>query len=140
LNIVKQIRVNILAIISLVVALSTLSYNTYRNELTEDNRNIRHAGFELLMNLNKLQLLIDNTHYRPESVAENPIIGWSYVLYINNMSELISSDATEKSAILLEVWSTQWSVLRNSKVSNEKITDSLTSLRGSVMESMKRLE
>ncbi|MCG8509145.1 MAG: aldehyde ferredoxin oxidoreductase C-terminal domain-containing protein, partial [Rhodospirillales bacterium] len=34
-----------LAVISLVVALTALGTNTWRNELTEYNRNIRHAGF-----------------------------------------------------------------------------------------------
>ena len=36
-RITEQIRRNTVAIISLIVALSSLGYNTYRNELTEAN-------------------------------------------------------------------------------------------------------
>jgi hypothetical protein len=41
-----QIQRNTLALISLVVALTSVSYNTWRNERTERNRNVRAATFE----------------------------------------------------------------------------------------------
>ena len=44
----KQLQKNSLSLISLFVAFSALSYNTWRNEQTEYNRNIRSAGFEVL--------------------------------------------------------------------------------------------
>jgi len=47
MQLLTQLRNNSLSIISLVIAISALSYNTYRNELTEVNRNIRSAGFEV---------------------------------------------------------------------------------------------
>ena len=50
-TVIQQIRNNLVAIISLVVAISSLSYNTWRNELTEENRNIRFAGFEVINSL-----------------------------------------------------------------------------------------
>jgi len=34
-----QLRRNIVALISLTIAISSLGYNTWRNEHTEDNRN-----------------------------------------------------------------------------------------------------
>jgi len=45
---------NLLAMISLFVALSALGYNTWRNELTEQNRNVRQAGFEMLLHVGEL--------------------------------------------------------------------------------------
>lgn len=51
----EQLRDNMVALISLVIALSALGYNTWRNELTERNRNIRDAGFELLAEIGSLQ-------------------------------------------------------------------------------------
>lgn len=47
----QQVRRNLVAIISLVLALLSLSYNTWRNEVTEYNRNIRQAGLEILVTL-----------------------------------------------------------------------------------------
>lgn len=44
----EQLRNNLVALISLFIALSALGYNTWRNERTERNRNIRAAGFESL--------------------------------------------------------------------------------------------
>lgn len=41
----EQIRRNAVAIISLIVALTSLGYNTYRNELSEANRTVRQVGF-----------------------------------------------------------------------------------------------
>ena len=38
-SIVEQLRRNTVALISIVIAVSSLSYNTWRNEKTEYNRN-----------------------------------------------------------------------------------------------------
>lgn len=45
----QQLRNNAVALISLAVAIGSLGYNTWRNERTEHNRNVRTAAFELLM-------------------------------------------------------------------------------------------
>jgi hypothetical protein len=58
LDFFDQIRRNAVALISLIIAVSSLSYNTWRNEKTEDNRNQRHAAFEVLLKLNELQQVI----------------------------------------------------------------------------------
>jgi hypothetical protein len=58
LDFIDQIRRNAVALISLIIAVSSLSYNTWRNEKTEDNRNQRHAAFEVLLKLNELQQVI----------------------------------------------------------------------------------
>ena len=54
----QQLRNNAVALISLVVALGSLSYNTWRNERTESNRNIRTATFELLVKLSELERVV----------------------------------------------------------------------------------
>jgi len=54
----NQLRDNMVALISLVIALSALGYTTWRNELTERNRNIRDAGFELLSQIGSLQQMM----------------------------------------------------------------------------------
>lgn len=59
----KQLHANAVAIISLVIAISSLGYNTYRNEMSEENRNIRFAAFTILRELGELQVLVDRSHY-----------------------------------------------------------------------------
>lgn len=56
-NFGQQLRSNAVALISLAVALTALGYNTWRNERTEHNRNIRVAAFEVLTQLGKASLI-----------------------------------------------------------------------------------
>ena len=140
MNIVEQIKVNLLAVISLVVALTALSYNTYRNELTEENRNIRDAGFELLVELNKLQLLIDFAYYNKNPQSGNPIKGWSHVLYIHDLSKLVSLAVESKSLELKETWRTSWDDLGKNESSNEKLTQNIKELRAQVLMKIKALD
>ncbi len=129
-----------LSIISLVVALTALSYNTYRNELTEENRNKRHAGFELLMELNQLQLLVDYAHYSNDKKTGSPIKGWSHVLYINDMSHLISKEVLAQSANLRQTWRNEWETMHSNEESNKNITVSINILRNKVLKEIERLE
>jgi len=56
-SIKEQFRRNTVALISLVVAITGLSYNTWRNEASEDNRTQRLVAIEVLMKLADLQRL-----------------------------------------------------------------------------------
>ena len=51
----EQLSRHSVAVVSLLVALTALGYNTWRNEQTEQNRNIRQAGFEMLLHIGELQ-------------------------------------------------------------------------------------
>ena len=59
----EQIRNNAVALISLVIAIGSLGYNTWRNETTEEQRNIRHASFRVLESLGELQEIVDMRFY-----------------------------------------------------------------------------
>ena len=58
-----QLRANAVALLSLVVALSSLSYSTWRNERSEENRTTRQAAFQLLTALGQMQELVYHAHY-----------------------------------------------------------------------------
>ena len=56
----EQLRRNAVALISLVVAITSLGYNTWRNEASEHNRNQRLVAVEMLVQLGSLyQTLLD---------------------------------------------------------------------------------
>lgn len=135
----SQIRQHLLSIISLVVAISALSYNTYRNELTEVNRNKRHAGFELLKELNQLQLLIDYAHYDKDTEQGNPITGWGHLMYVKDMSHLISAKAVANANRLGETWATEWGSVYDNSASNQRITEGVNALRARVRYEIKAL-
>ncbi len=61
-----------MAIISLFVALSGLTYNTWRDKIIEENRSVRIASFEVLKNLWELQLVVDYAHYQKNQQLGNP--------------------------------------------------------------------
>ena len=75
----RQLRDNLVAITSLAVALGALGYNTWRNERTERNRNIRVAGIEMLKEMGSLQQLIFYAHYARGDQRGDPRMGWADV-------------------------------------------------------------
>ena len=101
-----QVRRNAVALISLVIALSTLSYSTWRNEKSEDNRNHRQAAFEILLKLNQLQQVVFHRRYDMDATDKgNPRLGWTIVLTIDDLAQLVETPLPEKSSLLREVWS-----------------------------------
>ena len=139
-TLLQQLHKNLLAVISLIVAVSALGYNTYRNELTEENRNIRSAGFAMLQELSALQLLIDYAHYDKDAVRGNPITGWGYLLFVKDLSYLISPDVKAETGILLEVWGREWRKVRDDEESNQRVTAHINALRNLVRHTMVSLD
>src|SRR5882757_4094648 len=68
----EQVRNNSVALISLFIALSSLGYNTWRNERTERNRNIRTATFEILTKLAEFERVVFLAHYDRDKSNGNP--------------------------------------------------------------------
>jgi len=139
-TLLQQVHRNLLAIISLVVAVSALGYNTYRNELTEDNRNRRAAGFSMLQELSELQLLIDYAHYDKDTVKGNPISGWGRLLYLKDMSYLVSGEVVVETEALTKVWGLEWQAVRDDEASNQRVTAAISALRDQVRHTMVSLD
>lgn len=138
-SIIEQIRRNLLAIISLMVAISALGYNTWRNETTEENRNTRLASFEILVQLGKLQIITDHAHYGNNNEMGNPITGWGHVAMIDDLSFLMPAPIPGMATNLKETWQTNWQGLGNDEASALKITESITDMRKSVKARLKTI-
>ena len=139
-TLLQQMHRNLLAIISLVVAMTALGYNTYRNELTEDNRNRRAAGFSMLQELSELQLLIDYAHYDKDTVKGNPIAGWGHLLYLKDMSYLVSAEVVVETEALIRIWDHEWQTVRDNEASKQRVTASINALRHQVRHTMASLD
>lgn len=103
-----QLKSNAVALISLVVAVSSLGYNTWRNETTEHQRNTRHAAFEIVEQLGELQANANQLAYFGETgnnSAWNQ--GWGNVLSIRTLGQLLSGDVPAETESLFQVWSEQ---------------------------------
>jgi len=139
-TIYHQLRNNAVALISLVVALGSLSYNTWRNERTEYNRNIRTAAFELLGKLAELERVAFLAHYDRDKSAGNPRTGWTYVLVIRDLSTLVPAPVPARAAELQSVWGANWEQLgRDDEMAVTRIDDAIGSVREATLTTLKSL-
>lgn len=116
-----QIKRHGVALISLCVALISLSYNTWRNETTESHRNTRAAGFRILLELGELQQIVDYTAYFQTrdaeasgvtGVAQTPaaqqwVRGWGKVALIRDLGLLLPAANAAAGEALFAQWQAQ---------------------------------
>ncbi len=133
-------RQHSVALISLAIALSGLAYNTWRNEQTEANSNVRAAGIELLLKLGELDRVVFFSHYDKDEIRGNPRLGWAYVLTIRDLVALTSEPAVSSSADLLRVWDENWSGLGKNDASADLISAGIDQLRNDVLSVMAALD
>ena len=134
MNTVKsQISRHSVALISLIIALSSLAYNTWRNEQTEENRNVRAAGIELLLKLGELERVVFYSHYDRDNERGNPRSGWAYALTIRDLASLMHEPAISSSTELIANWQQNWSGLGSDDAAASSISDSIDRARNDVL-------
>ena len=137
----QQVRRNAVALISLVVALTSLGYNTWRNELTEYNRNQRQSAFEILLKLGELQQVVFHSHYdRDLEDKGNPRTGWAYVLVVKDLARVLSAPMPAASDRLQTVWSEHWSALGAEQASADAILAEIDTVREETLRQLHRLD
>ncbi|MBZ0071163.1 MAG: hypothetical protein K8I04_05505 [Gammaproteobacteria bacterium] len=138
-SIFEQIRRNLVAIISLTVALSGLGYNTWRNERSEQNSNIRTAGFEVLTEVGELQRVVFFSHYDQSTEYGSPRAGWAHILTIHDLSQVIPDPVPGEADRLRAVWETQWEGLGESETSVAAINAAIDAYRLAVLDMLRSL-
>lgn len=136
----EQIRNNAVALISLAVALSALGYNTWRNERTEANRNMRAAGFELLSEIGSLQQVVFYAHYNPDDARGDARMGWADVLTIQDLAALMPAEVAVDAAALRETWQAGFTGLGERDLDHTRIDAAIDRLRQSTLEALRRLD
>jgi hypothetical protein len=102
------IRTNALALISLCVALTSVSYGTWRDERTEYNRNVRAATFQMLTKLADFERTVFLAQYDRDRANGNPRIGWTDVIVIHDLASVAPAPLESKAARLRDVWRENW--------------------------------
>lgn len=138
-SLTSQIKKNAIALISLVIALTALCYNTWREEVTEKNRNIRQASFEVLKSLGQLQLTINLAKYDPKNSLGNPLISWGYISVIGDMSRIIPPPVPETVDRLLAVWHSDWENISSDEESLDRVTKEIDESRKAVLKKISQL-
>ena len=136
----EQVDRHSLAIISLLVALSALGYNTWRNEQTEHNRNIRQAGFEMLLHISELQRITYLAHFDEDRQAGNPRKGSVEVLVLRDLARLIPESGQVLSEALVNVWNENWKGLGNDDEAVAAIDNAINDLRMDVVRILESLD
>ncbi len=136
----SQVHNNLIAIISLVIAIAALFYNAWRLQVTEENFNIRPAAFEMLKQLGQLQLVVNNTRYLSNHTESmNPILGWGYVSLINDLSQLLPPPMPSRATELSHVWADNWEKIRTDETCADKITQQIDASRNLILNQIKHL-
>jgi hypothetical protein len=108
----RTIKKHGIAILSLFIAILALGYTTWREEVTEHNRNMRIAAFEVLKNLGELQVIVNET------------------IYAHADSAFPIPEKTEK---LAKVWGENWEKIKSQESAQDAITNEIDTCREAVL-------
>jgi len=136
-----QVQRNMVALISLVIAVASLSYNTWRNEATEHNRNQRLVSIELLLMLGDLQQLTLEEHYG-DAVNRDAVSrkAWAKVLSIRDLTQIGEGSVPTSGNALYDIWSSDFVELGESKAAKERIVAALDTLRADARDVLQHLD
>ena len=138
--ILNQVRDNAVAIISLVVALSGLGYNTWRNESTEANKNIRDAGLYMMQEITKLQEVVFYARYDNLDDRGDIKTGWVHVLAIKDISYAMPESVQKSALNLSQVWSEHSSGLSAEQTARyQAVDESIEEIKVQIVNSIKGL-
>ena len=140
-KLIDQLRRNQVALISLVIAIIRLSYNTWRNEASEENRTQRLVSIEILLKIGELEELVLYSYYDPGvSAKSNPRTGWALILTIEDLAQILVSPFPAAAKQLKDTWQVHWSTLAESGESKDAIRASINDLRQDVLALLRRLD
>ena len=142
-----QFKANIVAIVSVIVALSGLAYNTWRNEKTEINRNVRVAAFETLKNLGEAEIVVEYVHFRKArmlndpllAVGRDPLQGRGRMIYIRDLAQVLPAPGPEEANLLYAAWRDNADKLETDTEAMIKITDEIQRLRLTTLDILREL-
>jgi hypothetical protein len=140
-SIKEQLRRNTVALISLAVAVTSLGYNTWRNEASEHNRNQRLVSIELLLMLGDLQQLTLDGHYG-KNVDRDAILreGWAKVLTIRDISRVAEGAVPDSAMDLFDTWSADYNGLGSDTEAKDRVVAALDTVRLNTQEVLRSLD
>lgn len=137
----EQVRRNSVALISLVIAITGLGYNTWRNEQSEYNRTQRLVCLDVLMKLGELQQLVWHHHYDQDFEERGNLrTGWTMVLVIKDVSQLLDDPLPKSSEALWQTWEEHSKQLDSSRDAEKSIINAINVVRNDSLALLKELD
>ena len=151
-----QLQRNFVALVSIVIAVGSLSYNTWRNEASESHRNFREASFRVLESMGELQEVADHRYYyfpfedNQGREGELRLKGFGRVTMVRDLMNLMPSPAPEAGNELFLLWNQHFNALASldsngkhslaAKTAERELTDAIRKARGAVFEVLVMLD
>ena len=135
----SELRNHAVAIISLVIALTSFSYTAWRMERSEQNLTTRDAAFQMLVALGAMKQVVYHGHYDHDKVAGNPRTGWVYVETIRDFGSSMPAPVPAKAEALLQSWKEHWEGIGTRDEDADAISDALDECRAAVVASVRSL-
>lgn len=137
----EQLRRNAVALISLVIAITSLGYNTWRNEASESNRNQRLIAIEMLVMLGDLQRLTMDRHYG-KNIDEAAVLraAWAKVLTIRDLSKIANGSVPQSADALYTAWNANFEKLGTDMAAVTGVIDALEALRADIHDVLRNLQ
>lgn len=108
-----QFKRHSVALVSLLVALSSLAYNTWRNETSELHRNWRQGAFQVMTDVSQVRRIILYRRYfhgrqdhplTPLQHAETWVAGWTRVAAVRDLTSILPDPLPAHGEDLHEAW------------------------------------
>ena len=140
-NLLEQLRRNRVALISLAVAIISLSYNTWRNEASEENRTQRLVSIEILLKLADLQQIVWHNHYDGDTEDRGNLrAGWTIVITIRDIATILDSPMPESAEKLYQLWNENYQELPNSTAAKDNIIMAIEKCRADALIVLQELD
>lgn len=139
--ILNQVKQNAVAIISLVVALSSLAYNTWRNEASEANKTTRDAGFFMMQELSELQEIVLYARFDQNDQRGDIKSAWSHVLAIKDVSYAMPEGVQHQAQNLIKVWQENAGNLQSDKgIAYQQVDQSIDEMKLQIITTIQSLK
>ena len=137
---VAQLKTNTVALISLLTALSRITYNSWCDHQNEVNDNMRNAAFVVLADLGKLQLIVNYAHFEHDSEHGNHIEGWKHVIMIRDLRRLLKPEAKNEGDKPNQDFEKNWEKLIEDNKIEILVSHQITNTRQAVLSTIDRLD
>lgn len=137
-NVLHQIRDNLIALVSLAIAIIALYHNERLYQKSEYNRNVRTAAFEVLIHLGELQQVVNAIHYNHSANQQLLMQGWGHIALISDLAQLISNPVPTASSGLLMAWKENVESLKETS-SADSVSQQIDATRQSILTVIKEL-
>ena len=113
----EQIRRNSVALISLAIAVTSLTYTGWRNETSEHQRSVRFAAFRVLEELGELQeVVLYRAYFAPQNLDSERegrlrVQGFGNVLLIRDLMNVMPAPGPTEAVRLESLWQEQVNAL-----------------------------